>query len=209
MTYAANVEVSFEMVDPGLSSLAAGSTSFLRTALGLNAADFDGSPEFYFEVVATNSDSSARTVTLYDVTNSTNRATISVPASTTSLSRLRSSAFSPASGNVIYRVVTPQTTNDNQVQVSAARIVVVQTAATKTVVQIPLTGYEFASKQAEDADGYTSVKVGTTYGQQTANYFSRWLKTLRLGHCVRLCPSGGASVHQRLLHEYCLALGHR
>jgi hypothetical protein len=176
---AAKTEVSFEMVDYSLSSSSSEAITFYRTYTQLNAADFDGNPQFYFEIDYVNADASDRTITLRDITNLSDRATATATQSTSDNTRTRSTAFSPASGEVVYAITVPQTTGNNAVKIWAARIVVVQdSTATKTVIDIPLLSeISYGYTQLNDYIGYVGRQTGTTYGQYNPTFHTRWLKT--------------------------------
>jgi hypothetical protein len=179
MAFKAALEVPFEMIDYGVSSALAGAMIFTRTKIRLNAADFDGNPVFYFESIASNENvSTAYSVTLRDVTNSTDKASNSYAANTSSATRKRSTSFSPASGDVEYAVSIPQTAADNDVKCFVCRIIVVQdSTATKTVIEFPLgcmTSGSYVNTESTSAnwDSLTS----TSYGQGTAGRYARFRK---------------------------------
>ena len=85
--------------------------------------------------------------TIVDSTGTT-KATISVPASTTLPTRIRS-AFTPNAGFDNYRVTLDGTTTTTQLQVVTARMLVNQTGATKTKLYIPLLSSNFAASSAD------------------------------------------------------------
>lgn len=180
MSYTANLVSPFEMVGVPLLASDSAAIVFLRTYTQLDAADFDGSPSFYFEVVAKNANTSTNyDVTLRDVTNAADKASLPVTKNTGgNIARYRSSAFSPAAGANVYAVSLPQTASTSQLYVYSARLIVVQSGATKTVVDFPLA----RKGEADASTGNTNAVCidrtsGTTYGQPTTARFARFLKT--------------------------------
>jgi hypothetical protein len=133
-----DLEVPIELSMIPCGSLAARAQDFNRTKVRLNDADYDGSPAWYFEVIAKNSDTSDKTVTLK--TASGTKATITIPANTTSPVRYRTASFTPDNGWALYYLNLPVTTSDYQMIVWSSRIIIQQTHATKTRMQIPLLG---------------------------------------------------------------------
>jgi len=180
MAYTSALEVALEMGESvGARSITTGTSEPLRYRMQFNAADFDAAT-YYFEIDwASNADAAPRNVILRDITNGADKATISVTNGLAG-SRLRSTSFSPVAGEVVYSVTMPQSTVEANVQINGARVVVVQTsAATKTVIDIPMLN-------AKMWDGDTSVNAtsgecdaSTTYNQGTGreHQFYRFAKT--------------------------------
>ena len=133
-----DVEVPIELSMIPCGSLAARAQDFNRTKVRLNDADYDGSPAWYFEVIAKNTDTRDRTVTLK--TDSGTKAIITIPANTTSPVRYRTASFTPDRGWALYYLNLPVTTSDYQMIIWSSRIIIQQTHATKTRIQIPLLG---------------------------------------------------------------------
>jgi len=133
-----DLEVPIEMSMIPCGSLATRAQDFNRTKVRLSDADYDGSPLWFFEIVAKNSSSSDKIVTLKS--ESGTKATIIVPASTAFPMRFRTAPFTPDSGWAVYYLNLPVTTSDYQLIVWSSRIIIQQTKATKTRIQIPLFG---------------------------------------------------------------------
>ncbi len=133
-----NLEVPVEMGMIPCGSQADGSHDFNRTKVRLNDADYDGSPLWYFEVIAKNTDTADKAVTLK--TDSGIKATIIVPANTPSPVRLRTGPFTPDTGWTLYYLNLPATTSDYQLVIWSRRIIIQQRNATRTRIQIPLFG---------------------------------------------------------------------
>ncbi len=137
-TMGLDLEVPIELSMIPCGSLAARAQEFNRTKVRLNDADYDGSPAWYFEVIAKNTDSQDKTATLK--TDSGTKATITIPANTTSPARYRTASFTPDNGWALYYLNLPDTKSDYQLIVWSSRIIIQQTRATKTRIQIPLLG---------------------------------------------------------------------
>jgi hypothetical protein len=191
MAYTAKIESVFEMVDYGLASSSAAISSFNRSLTQLNKGDFDGDPQFFFEIVATNANASVDyDVILRDVTNSADVATITVvhQGVATLFGRQRSAALALAAGEVVYQVKLPKTGANSDVVVHAARIIVQQGAtATKTVVEIPLIHAGYNLPSGSDTVYPDSSSNGTSYSQTTPNKYTRWLKTASAWATVSGC----------------------
>ena len=173
-----NLEVPIEMIDRGISSQTS-TTTFRRSAVILNEADYDGDTETYaFEIVAKNKNASqAYAVYLLDKTYSEVKATILVPANTTDWTRLRTPFTSPpaAGADVQYRMRLEGTVSEDQLKVSTARMVVLQTNATKTRIQIPLLnhGHDNVSNKTNEP---TDETFELTWSQSGPGRFSLWKK---------------------------------
>jgi len=133
-----DLEVPIEMSMIPCGSLAARAQDFNRTKVRLSDADYDGNPRWFFEIVAKNSSSTDKIITLK--TYSGPKAAITVPANTTSPVRLRTAPFAPDRGWALYYLNLPATLSDYQLIVWSSRIIIQQTHATKTRIQIPLFG---------------------------------------------------------------------
>jgi hypothetical protein len=172
-----NLEVPIELVDQGLSSLAAVPITFSRTTTSLNTADYDGTVSYAFEIVAKNPDSSARSVYLVDASGTT-VATIPVPSQGASPATTRfSTVFTPTSGANTYRVRLDGTTSANQLVVFEGRIRVRQVGATQTKIYIPLMqGALGAAFNADNSTAQDDVSPITSYSQPNFGWYSLWQK---------------------------------
>ena len=167
---AAELEVPLEMVAYGIQSDTT-ATKFRRTRIGLDVADYDGAT-YYFEIVAKNSDSSNRFVRLID--NSDNvEATITITSSTSNFTRFRSTSWTPT-GDDNYRIETEGTTGAGDVEVRAGRIIVAQTGATKTRIQIPLLGDGHDQKTTADFGLQVDFTASATYTQGNSAEYGLW-----------------------------------
>ena len=100
-------------------------------------------------------------------------ATVSV-SPTTDAARFRSAAFVPTTGANNYVVRLPSTTKDS-LRVYAARIVIVQVAATKTKLQFPLLNANYSVfSSANDNTVAVDSRTEATYGHTTSAYYSKW-----------------------------------
>lgn len=148
---------------------------FARTQTRLNPSDYDGAT-YYFECVISTTGATPYNIELYDVTNSSVRASVSAGANIVSYVRYRSSSFTPTAGDSIYAVRIPQV--DAALSVFSARIIIVQSNATKTRLQIPLIAGAYSSPNT-DASGYPdSTTTLTSYGQTTPSRYYLFKKEL-------------------------------
>ncbi|MDY6988208.1 MAG: right-handed parallel beta-helix repeat-containing protein [Thermodesulfobacteriota bacterium] len=170
-----DLEVPIEMVDYGLNSLAGSSTTnYKRSWVYLDPADYHNAT-YYYEIVATNTHTtSAYNVYLRSTSTSTTYATISVPANTTEPKRFRSTQFTPAVGKKEYLVRVSQTPTAAQLKVFTARIIVQQTNADYSRIQIPMVHRVF--NVAADGPGYVDQRALTSWGQTNPNRYCLWEK---------------------------------
>lgn len=138
---------------------------------GLNDSDYDGAT-YYFEVVGTNSDSVDRSVYLINGA-STTVATATIPASTTTNLRVRSTSFTPTSGADEYRIKIQGTTSNYQLKAFGARLIIVQVNATKTKIQISFSRDTWNTNNFSDVARLTGQNT-TTYAESVE--YSRWKK---------------------------------
>lgn len=170
---AMNLEVFIELVSRPIGSNTGGDTDFICTQVNLNPDDYDGAT-YYFEINGYN-DHATTAYEVHLVTGVTEKATISVPANQTAITRVRSAAFTPTAGNNVYFVRLDQTEGATDLRAYSARIVIIQVSATKTRVQIPLIAGSHFSVSSTAAEAYDTITGGTDYGQTTALVYARWL----------------------------------
>lgn len=161
---ALNLQVPIEMVDSPIGSNTT-ATTFARTQTSLDPTAYDGTVSYEFEVVAANAGVSSAQVKLVDPSNVT-YATVTVPAGTTTPTRLRVS-MTPNASRTIYRVQTPAVATVNDVTVTTARMIVTQVGATKTKLYIPLVSMNGIAV-ANDATAAATVNA-TTYASLVAS----------------------------------------
>jgi hypothetical protein len=165
------------MVDLGLKSDNGGMTIFGRTMTTLDTGAYDGSPAYFFEVVAQNTSGAPYAVSLYDVNDSINPvASVTIPAATTYTKRVRAS-WTPNSGANTYQVAIAQTGAVGDVIVYSARMLVQQTSATKTKIYIPLiSGGSLDSSFKDYEDGHVvHAKIPAAYDNM---YDTAWTGAL-------------------------------
>ncbi len=156
-----NLEVPIEMLDYGAVKASTGAITFNKSSVTLNPDDYDGSPTFYFEVVATNGNTTNDyAVNLMQGGSSLASVTITHGTGTTP-TRYARVEFTPTAGDNTYQIQIAATGASTDVKVYAARIIVVQTNATKTRIQIPLLN---ATYSGSAADGTTSNQMFSTTG---------------------------------------------
>lgn len=174
---ALNLEVPIEMVDYGLASSSAAAIIFNRSKIHFNPANYDGVTGVYFEISGYNVNiTTDYIIDLYDVTDSDIKTSITVPKSTTSMTRLRSAAWTPDNANHIYAVQLRQTTANSDLGVFSARIIVVQVNATITRIQIPLLQVAGGWSNVNDNTIYVDTHNSIIYGQNLVSYYSWYLK---------------------------------
>ncbi|MDR3606920.1 MAG: fibronectin type III domain-containing protein [Oligoflexia bacterium] len=165
-----NLQVPIELTDESLSSDVSPIT-FARTQTSLDPTAYDGTVTYFFEAVATNSDSTAHTINLVDAGSSV-VGSITVPAGTTAPTRIRFSFVPDATAN-IYSLSLPATTAAGQVQVLSARVLVNQTSATKTKIYIPLLASN-GSPSSGDGASPMETTFSTSYNElASASIYTR------------------------------------
>lgn len=178
---ALDVTTTIELLDIGVSSQASSVFSVTRSLTRIDTSKYDGAT-YYFEVVAYNSSGGPLTVDLmYYYPHDADAAwyvagSVSVSASTT-VTRYRSSAITLSSARN-YRLRLPST-DANALRIHAARVIVVQSSATKTRCVVPLlqtatSGYtnaddSSASLITQMSDGWTGGNYGTYWKYDAAN----------------------------------------
>jgi fibronectin type 3 domain-containing protein len=127
--------VPIEMIDvPVFSSTQ--ETVITRSLSSIDSSAYDGNVTSFFEVVARNSDSVDYPLHLLNESDAI-IASVTVPAGTLVPTRFEV-PFTLESGRREYRVLMPATTSSNLVHLTAARMIIVQTNATRTQIYIPL-----------------------------------------------------------------------
>ncbi len=152
---AMDLEVVLEMGGRTWSSGAAGFTPN-SSMMKLDADDYDGAV-FYFEVCGSNAHATldATAELIYD--GSVAAASVTLTANT-GVTRVRSTAFVPSSINKTYQLRLGANLN-----IYSARVIVVQTDATKTRLQFPL-AFSQLLVATSDAFGFSSSN-STSYNQ--------------------------------------------
>lgn len=131
-----SLQVTIELLDGAMSSSSASTLIFDRTTTSFDTNDYDGVSSYELEVIAVNTDSSARLVAVVDEVGAV-IGSVSVPALTTDPTRIRA-VFTPNVGDDFYRAQLDQTTSDGELIVYAVRFLVNQVNATKTKLYFPL-----------------------------------------------------------------------
>jgi len=131
-----NLQVPIELIDQGIASEVT-PLIFERSRTSFEPQYYDGTLSYFFEVVATNADSSTKTIDLVD-SNNVSIASLSIPMGTSYPTRFRTSFTTNPAVADNYRLALSATTSGSQLQVSSARILVTQVGATKTKLYIPL-----------------------------------------------------------------------
>ncbi len=173
-----NLEVPIELLDDGVESQATPKV-FERSRTSLDTADYDGTVEYAFEVVASNSDSSNPHVLSLVNGASVSVASISVPANTIQSTRFKV-AFVPTAGSNTYRIQTEGTSSIGQLKAYMGRILVRQTGATKTRIYYPLASaaYDHTTPMEDSSSGYFDTSTSSAYSQPNPIRYSIWKKDL-------------------------------
>jgi len=166
-----NLEVPIEILSQGAES-DTGVQTWSRTIFDFDVADYDGSPTYVLEIIGDNTDTSDSTIELWDGTAVD--ATVTIPASTSVPTRFTATAT--LAGAQTLQLRQSATTSDSQSKVYAARLLVTQTNATKTRIQIPLIGRPTDTSTQENGGtvGAVDVTSSTTYTQVTPRRFALW-----------------------------------
>jgi len=211
---AAGVILQFDMANYGCGSVATGALTFSRTSTLIKHGNFGASEQgWYFEVVAKNADSVDRVVSLWDATNSAVMATVTIPAGARS-ARVRSNAFTPNGGDVVYQLRNPQTTSENQVITWASRLIWRAKGVTKCDVPLGMIGaYAWpysAQYRGDDSTGSAVAFSTTSQTYDTASVVRRTGPRLRKSHyrtpksCrldVVMCTTAGGTAKARLYDQ--------
>lgn len=164
-----NLIVPLEMILTTQSALPAYALIPGKSYIFLDSDDYDGAT-YDFEIIATNTSSTTDyTVDLYDITGSAAKASITVPKNTNMPTRLRAGAgsWSPTDNTKrTYAIRLAQVTEPYTfLSVDTARIIITQTNATQTRIQIPLLAFT-------DYD----TTCSTTYTQYVSARYNAYLK---------------------------------
>jgi fibronectin type 3 domain-containing protein len=191
-----NLQVPIEMTDQSMASDVS-AILFERTRTSLDSSAYDGTPTYFFEVVALNTGSinsvaivNAAGVTLGSISVSPNSAP----------TRLRSAPFNPDVGMGNYRLKLGPSAVQGQLQILSARILVNQVGASKTKIYIPLLASSAAPSSADllapiestNSTNYVFLNPSTIYqrittGLATLSPYNTWqLETL-------MATTGGAT----------------
>jgi hypothetical protein len=173
-----NLEVPIEMVDFNLNSwMTPNDTIFTRSRTPLDTNDYDGSPTYFFEIVATLiTPNSNKNVNLINSAGSV-VATINFPTPTGVMTR-RIVPFTPTPGADYYRVQVQATTASYYLPVHMARILVRQTGATRTRIYIPLLNHNTSLDDRQNEPNSVEQVSATSYTQGEVKNYGMWTKDL-------------------------------
>lgn len=137
------VRQEVNLIDGVYSSL---STGVVTTGISSLYTNLGGTLSTYFQVVATNTDSSSKTVYLKNLSGGSVIAQLSIPSGISSPTFFRSDQFTYPSSNTNIYVEVPQTTSNGQVTVTISKVVVLQDFGenniTGTETQVEIGNYE-------------------------------------------------------------------
>jgi len=169
-----NLEIPYEMVEVPLDTAGANSITYEATSVRIDPAKYDGIVNVYFEVDVYAYGGGNKTITLVDesAVQYTSITTGSVGVAGIP-KRLRSASFTLNAGARTYKVKLGK-----NVTIYRARILIRQTAATKTVVQIPFLNWENRSLavSTELGNAYIILSVTSNYEVQISDMRYRWRK---------------------------------
>ena len=139
------------------------SSSVTTTGISSLYPNFDGTLTSMFDVVATNNDSSTKTIYLKKVSDNSTIAQVDIPNNTTTPTWFRSSVFSyPTSQTNVY-VEIPQTTSNFQIALNVSKVVILQDFGTNEIT---------ATETQIEIGNYETVKNNTT--SSPLNYPKYW-----------------------------------
>lgn len=167
-----NLQVPIELTDQTLASDVM-TVIFNRAQVSLDTSEYDGTVSYDFEIVATNADSNNSSVELIDSLGIT-KATVIIPSGTSSYTRLRSN-FVPNAGFDFYQLKMGATTQNSDVKIEQARILVTQVGASKTKVFIPLLT---SSRAPSSSDGSLPVENTTNNSYLALNNSTEFVRDL-------------------------------
>lgn len=185
-----------EMLGSAIDHSVGGNVNYLRGLARFSNADIDGTTTWTFEVVATNPGTAASTVRLRR--GNTNIAAVTVPASSTNSTYY--STTIPAANISATRSTYRLRVEGGNAIVTTARVVAVQTNASRSVVAIPLmsipttatnhyydttsTTYSALPAEMNSTWVWDSTKLGRVNGIEM--YFSYRSQSTANGSCVQL-----------------------
>jgi hypothetical protein len=140
----------------------------------IDADDYSGTVTAYFEAIVKNAEvSDDRVINIRRGsvpgtvgTNITNEE-ITVPASTTTWTRIRGGGFSLDSTLIYYNIIVPLTTNNDDVQLLAARIVIIQTVADATDLIKSVGQFEIGARESGLTTGSSRPLTNPKFFQYT------------------------------------------
>jgi fibronectin type 3 domain-containing protein len=171
-----DLQVPIELTDQPLASLGAPIT-FDRTRTVIEPAAYDGSVTYYFEAVATNTDSVSRQAQVVDPEGGV-LATLTFPSGTPTPTRLRVPFTGALAQKIPLRVALEATPSDALLMLYSARVLVQQVGATRTKLYFPL----LSSGTAVAAGDATAPIVATSQAQAESLAFGATLYRRLLEH---------------------------
>jgi len=141
-------EVTLDLIDSAISSEAGLDINFLRGQISFEPDDYDGITDVSFEVMAQNFDGQDRSVFLLDESDAIID-TILIPAMTSQFTRLRTSGISLNPNLDSYKIALEGTSSASDLVVKSAKLIILQTDATKTKIFYPLLSTESAPSSSD------------------------------------------------------------
>lgn len=136
-----------------------------RSRIGIDTSHYDGNPQYFLELVGANSDpDTAYPISLIDQ-DGTVVASVTLPAAQAQNLRIREPFVPHAGTGKNYRLSFPASDVHDNVVIRTARIIIVQTGATKTRIYFPLLGSSWNAYTAGDAIGVSDSATSTSFIQ--------------------------------------------
>ena len=165
-----NLEVPIELTDSALASDVV-NLIFERTRTSFDLSAYDGTVQCFMEIIAMNTGTVGRSVSLVSSAGIP-VGVISVPANTLQPTRIRA-LMNPNSSADNYRLALQASSAVNDVQVLSARMLVQQTAATRTRIYIPLLASAASPSRFDAGAGIDTTAQPTYLEIPTATLFTR------------------------------------
>lgn len=169
------MEVHIPMTAYGISS-SGSATNYERTKINLNTDDFDATATYFFEVYATNSEATPRSVQIVNSGGGGTGGVIALDASTLSPKRYRVS-LTPSVGNDDYRVRL-LASGGGQGVLDARIVVVLPDKPTKAAFYIPLVNSTDGATTSSDTGATVDTTTSTSYTQAVPSEYPYWYKDL-------------------------------
>lgn len=172
-----DIQIPIEMLDRGLIAPTTAYT-FLRSRTSLNTNDYIGDTvDYFFEVVASNTNGSPYVINLVDETG-TNVPATSFSISNTSAARRFRWAFNPLDGDHNYRIRTPNAAS-SALRIHSARIIVQMANGVEAKLYVPMASADVTSDVTNDSGSSAQIMAATTasYTQSTTTGLMHYLRT--------------------------------
>ncbi len=172
-----NLEVPIELTDSSLAS-STGSIIFERTRTTLDTDAYDGTVTYKLEIHGRNQDSVIRNVSLVNNADVV-VGTIAVAPGSSQITRM-TGIVNPTAGFNNYRIALEGTTNDGELEVVSARLLVNQLNATKSKLYFPLLNSYASPNNTDLTNPIASTNQKSLAEIPTTNPFKKESQNLSL-----------------------------